>query len=252
MRIKKSKAFVSLLLAAALSVGSCLSASAVAYSDWSEASGYKYSYRFRAILDISEGKAKASTRIETKNGSFAPSGYMGADAFLFRSNGSLVDSTGMTYPNSSCAGLTIRVSSSERGTFYSRGLVSICTGYTNGEPDYMTLHTDQTTYGTYSLSPSVGYRTNSDGETYGSGLLADVYGEYPDLVQAEGVNGIKGYVRYDDLVYIPSSLEDAVAYSSSTEDKSIPVYNIDGEVVDTFVLSNSSTDVDTPVDIITD
>lgn len=252
MRVKKSKALISFLLAAALSVGTCLSASATSYSNWSTSSGYKYKYQFRSELEIYGGLVTSYTRIETTNGSYAPAGYVGADAFLFRSNGYLLDSTGLIYSNNDESSYTVDISTTQRGTYYAQGLVAILTGFDNGEPQYKTLHTDQTTYSTYSLGPSVGYRTNSDGETYGSGLLVGVYGEYPDLVQAEGVNGVKGYVRYDDLVYIPSSLEDAVAYSSSTEDKSIPVYNIDGEVVDTFVLSNSNTDVDTPVDIITD
>lgn len=188
------------------------------------------------------GNALAMAMVQTTDGSSAPAGYMGANAFLFRKGGDLAASSGMIYTNESTPSCCARVSIQESGTFYARGLVSLCTGKSNGVPTYKTYNTTQTTYGTSSQS-ATGYSVNSNGETYGSGLMADVYGELPDLIKAEGTNGISGYVRYEDLVYTPKSTEDAVAYSVSLEaGVYIPVYDLDGDVVDVFILRNYNTD----------
>ncbi len=86
-----------------------------------------------------------------------------------------------------------------------------------------------------SLSETFQYPVNQSGESYGSGLMAEIVGEEPDLIEAVGVNGICGYVRAEEL--------EADYDVPPEEDVIISVYNLDGLEVDTFVLNGRETDM---------
>ena len=43
------------------------------------------------------------------------------------------------------------------------------------------------------------YPTNAKGETYGSYLDRNTVGQAPDLIAAMGENGVKGYIRLNDI-----------------------------------------------------
>lgn len=84
------------------------------------------------------------------------------------------------------------------------------------------------------------FPVNENGQTYGSAAEAMALGtELPDLIQAEGKNGVTGYVlREDWLGPTPSNPEEALAMmeSGAFGPREIPVYAQDGEtVVDTMV-----------------
>ncbi len=77
------------------------------------------------------------------------------------------------------------------------------------------------------------YPTNEQGETYGDGAFpAGKKG--PDLIRAEGEDGVVGYVKSTDLEPSMSSPEEAIAYSKLMEKlghQSIPLYKEDGKTI---------------------
>ena len=85
-----------------------------------------------------------------------------------------------------------------------------------------------------SLNETYQYPVNQYGESYGSVLLAEVIGEEPNLILAVGINGISGYVRADEL---------KADYDVAPEDDvAISVYDLDGVVIDTFILNGCDAD----------
>lgn len=84
-------------------------------------------------------------------------------------------------------------------------------------------------------NPSLGstpkYLKNKSGETYGSAMYAPP-DNYPDLVQAVGVDGTPGYVRNVDLRgKKPRNPEEALAHQRGMagKDRPIPLYDVDGK-----------------------
>ena len=75
------------------------------------------------------------------------------------------------------------------------------------------------------------YAVNFNNETYGSGLSASTLGYFPDLISAIGSGGAEGYIRAEDLER--NSIQELGAGSSSS---TIPVYDLDGECIDTFAI----------------
>lgn len=241
MRKLRKKVITSSLIAAMLAIGTCISASALAHSDWTttgKINGYSYSYR--ASLSTNSGSATAYTTIKTSNGAYPPGGYMGAQARLYNANdGTLTDCNEMYYENNSTNSVTDTITVAVRGTSYSQGLVAIC--YDAGNHDYHIWATEPTTYGSsYSMSQTNNipddYEINKSGETYGSGLMYSECNEFPDLISAEGINGVIGYVRNDDLVKTPKDLED----SQTGKGRYVPVYDLNGNQVDLFYVSPSN------------
>lgn len=88
-----------------------------------------------------------------------------------------------------------------------------------------------------------GYPVNSQGETYGSALLAGYNGNYmmsPALLSAVGTGGIHGYVREADLNPYAATRQDAIAYMSKLEENRVlPLYDKDEKVIGTFILDGS-------------
>lgn len=232
------------LLMAVIMVLSCgVTAFANIYSDWTTTgtiNGYKYKYRAEAIFG--SNYVYGVTRVQTTNGAKAPGGYMGVKSYLFTSSGDLVKFAGINYNSVALSSYYITTDNSySSGTYYSQGLVYLYNG-----SGYSVYNTNATLYGTLSTSVTGGeYQVNSNNETYGSGLLYDVYGEFPDLIKAEGENGVVGYVRNDELNDDESikTPEEALAYSEANADgRYIPVYDLDGNVVDTFYVGGADTD----------
>lgn len=86
------------------------------------------------------------------------------------------------------------------------------------------------------------YPVNEQGETYGHGPFPAGRDLGPDLIKAEGENGVIGYVKSSDLDAPVSSPEEALAYMKSLENVdyiSIPLYETDGKtVIGEFRLGN--------------
>lgn len=243
MRKSRKKMIASSAIAAVLAIGTCLSASAVD-SDWTSTGKIDgYSYEYYASLTTTSTSATAKTTIKTTNNVAVPGGYMGSQARLYNSSDrTLAKCSDMYYPNASTYQYTSKCTLESKGTYYSQGLVGI---YDDGY--YHIWATEPTTYGSVSYSSrsldniSDKYSVNSAGETYGTGLAYSKYNEFPDLISAEGVNGVVGYVRNDDLIKTPNDPE----YSQTGEGRYVPVYDLNGNQVDLFYVSpsNSNTDI---------
>ena len=74
------------------------------------------------------------------------------------------------------------------------------------------------------------YPKNIKGETYGPELLFDVVGYMPDLISTTASNGQDGYLRN-------SELEKFLA-SPDAQNNSLPVYDLNGNVIGEFVFEN--------------
>ena len=72
------------------------------------------------------------------------------------------------------------------------------------------------------------YPVNSNGETYGSVLLADMVGEAPDLLAAVNQAGVSGYIRSADF----PQAEQGVTSASPV----IPLYDVNGVVIGSFMM----------------
>lgn len=79
------------------------------------------------------------------------------------------------------------------------------------------------------------YPVNEQGQTYGSlPYFENKPVKEPDLISAEGENGIIGYVKATDMVPSVSSPEEAIAYQETIEAvgyESVPLYESDGKTV---------------------
>ncbi|MDQ7093268.1 M56 family metallopeptidase [Desulfosporosinus sp. PR] len=79
------------------------------------------------------------------------------------------------------------------------------------------------------------YRTNGNGQTYGSAFCTSIIGNpQPELISAESRNGTSGYVKYEDLMGPqPKTPEEAIAMQKMGmfEKREIPLYAADGKTV---------------------
>ena len=82
-----------------------------------------------------------------------------------------------------------------------------------------------------------GYPINANGETYGSYLDRHKYGYAPDLIAALGDDGTEGYIRREDFApELGGSLEELRQYQAHVDaNPAIPLYDLDGNVIGTFI-----------------
>lgn len=83
-----------------------------------------------------------------------------------------------------------------------------------------------------SLAPD--YPKNENGQTYGSTLYATSIDTFPDLIQAVGEDGTRGYVRTLDVIgNQPKTPEEALAQQRNRDGKvrQIPLFDVDGKTV---------------------
>lgn len=76
-------------------------------------------------------------------------------------------------------------------------------------------------------------KVNKNGQTYGSLMYVTQAGQEPDLVQAQGIDGTVGYVKFSDLMGPEvNTPEEAEAYMKEQHGpRLIPLYASDGETV---------------------
>lgn len=169
------------------------------------------------------------------SGKNVPAGYMGANARVYVDN-SLRSSSGWTYNSgkgnaiSASTGPFDVLLSPRRGIVFSQSKFSLYNG--DGYDDYTTNRTPNLDVSRiYPASARAAIcdplpgeiNVNAAGQTYGSGWLN------PDLIDAVGIDGVRGYVLESEL--------DAVGRKSSPEDivtnvpTTIPLYAEDGITV---------------------
>ena len=95
------------------------------------------------------------------------------------------------------------------------------------------------------FDPDYIYKTNENGQTYGSAMYAPSPDKEPDLVLAEALDGTEGYVYSSDLnADLPSSPEELLAITAKNQEiwdnapvgqvviaRYIPLYDVDGKTV---------------------
>ena len=251
---KIMKVVVVLVLACTLFITASVSASAEAFSAWTTKQEYQYTYQFRAGMDVKPYAAFSTVYVQSNNGAPILAGFVGANAFLYWSTGQLKQTSGRIFNNVSSPTIQVYTSTTSYGTYYASGLVWFYTGNTqNGVPEYNVYHTESTPLQSYYSSKSnspesivkleeiqnQGYSVNAKGETYGSGLCAGIIGEYPDLMSAVGINGKSGYVRFSDINYQPTSIEDAIEHSTNLTETYVPLYDVEGNRIDWFIVSGN-------------
>jgi len=93
----------------------------------------------------------------------------------------------------------------------------------------------KTIIGAYYIgAKNMNFPKNKNGQTYGSASDATSSKTRPDLIQAIGVDGTKGYVLKKDIEgEQPKSPEEAIAIQNSRPPggRDIPLYDVDGETV---------------------
>ncbi|WP_144940629.1 hypothetical protein [Paenibacillus sp. 32O-W] len=78
------------------------------------------------------------------------------------------------------------------------------------------------------------YSENEQGDKIGHGPFAPGPSQEPDLIRAEGGDGVVGYVKASDMNPSFSSPEEAIANQEAIEEigyRSIPLYDSDGKTV---------------------
>lgn len=179
---------------------------------------------------------EAVAQVITTNRKNAPTGYMGAQARLYTSSGTLKYSSSMVYNDSPVINIyaySSRTTSS--GYFYAQSKVSFYNG--NGYTSYTANKSPNASVAS-TFGSNIGYSVNENNETYGSGLLTETIGIEPDLIAAVGIDGTEGYVRSEDISPTPSTPQKAVAIASLAKtDRCIPLYNLDGEVIGEFIVN---------------
>lgn len=209
---------------------------ATAYADFQYVTVYGINYKYRSHVTADSGSVHASTHVSNTVTANVPIGYFGISSRLYNSSGSLITSTEWFYnPMEVVAGTDSTSSVKDKGAYYSKGMVKFYNG--NG----------YTTY-TCNQSPNVQLASvylpskNDNGEIYGSEYFLNLVGIEPDLIQAEGTNGILGYVRADELSgkNEPSSPEEAILFNESSQYE-ISLYSSDGiTVIGTFLIKSSA------------
>lgn len=122
------------------------------------------------------------------------------------------------------------------------------------EGEYRLYHPDSTDY-TYGTAPTAfysqkgsadargvvtAYAVNDRGETYGSYLDRNAVGYAPDLVKAKGMHDRYGYLRLEDYAPELDSVEELVRWQTQVDrDNLIPLYDLEGNVIDFFALGTS-------------
>lgn len=240
MKTKGRKTILSLLLIGVMVLGSSLCVYADTSSDWQTQTVYGYSYDYCSSIwnryFTTGNTIEAVAEVITTNRKNAPAGYMGAQARLYNSSGTLVYSSSMVYNSSPVINVyaySERTTSS--GYFYAQSKVSFYNG--NGYTSY-TANKSPNAAVPSALNSNVGYSVNANNETYGLGILAETLGIEPDLIAAVGRDGTEGYVRSEDLSPTPSNPKEAVVMAELAQtDRCIPLYNLDGEVIGEFMLN---------------
>lgn len=164
-----------------------------------------------------------------------PAGYMGATTYLFNRSGSVVASN-TQYSQSSTSHITVMASSGSASgaQYYTSGSAHI---YRTGGY-YSSFGVPGSPYATAprNLDNSSGVLDN--GMTYGNAYqqLSSGNSADSDLISAVGNSGVEGYVLMDDLLDASLATSPSEATSAFADETTvqIPLYNLNGAVIDTF------------------
>lgn len=242
---------MSITLAAALFCG--VGASAYYESPIPEyyTGSYGKTYKVTSILyEDSSTSFRGSVWAQTNDSSSVPAGTIGCQAMLCDGEDGEAFYTGQWSYNTSQtyfhSVVTPRKSWSR--SVFAKGFVDVGTGKDEVAPPSPARGSARSVSALmHTLTEDNAYPVNEQGETYGSVLLADVTHEIPDLISAKSASGISGYIRHDDLRPANTSKEGLAAYYAALEmDNTIPLYDLCGNVIGSFEISeNEELDLNT-------
>lgn len=185
----------------------------------------------------------ASTEVQVSGNQSVPTGYMGVYARLFKESTLCATIYDWSYNSVTAAGTTGYANGDcGSGNYKSYGRTAAYNG--NGYTIYDTKVSPFISFSSSKNSTTISkqdegvteipkYKTNENGETYGSALGVP-FGLEPDLIEAYGVDGTIGYVRSKDLnPPMPKTPQEAVSKQlrRSTSDVVLPMYDVSGQKV---------------------
>lgn len=235
------------LISAVLAIILCIALSVVALAEYnSPVKKYygtgNYSYTaYSTLYDDGSNYYRAATWVETMDHLNVPKGSMKAYARLYSASGAILKESG-EFSNVEETYFMFAATEkkySGEGT-YSCGKVSLYNG-----SNYVNDELEKTeTIGTlaYNLSYQLiddEYPVNRNGNTYGSAVLSEIVGYEPELIYAIGTKGQQGFVKQEDIAPPDTDTpEKAVAYMETRpETYTIPLYNLQEEVIGEFEIS---------------
>lgn len=207
-------------------------------SGWSTKSVNGKSYQYRSSTWNYSGLIKtlsAGTVIWSNSGN-VDAGWMGAQARLYKADGTLEKCTSYVYNSSATTILSTETSkvSTKNTYYYSQAYVKFYNG--NGYNSYAANRSPNNKVQNLDDFSSIKeVAIGDDTYTCGSGLYADGQNECPDLIEAIGINGNRGYVFSSEL--FPESLSPEEALESFSQESAtfyVPVYDLLGNIIDQF------------------
>ena len=253
MKLRNIKIYVSFLLAIVMAFSATVTCFADTATEPSYAGPYfGRTYKVYAELKCNGYRAYAKTSVIQTNGNDTPGGYIGAGAYLYNDN-NILREVEKGYSNDQQGYFTIETDSwDKKDNYRCFGAGFFKTSNTNTHEDRIETHWTAfgTVYNNYT-SPmqhdnidslySAQIDNNSscivtvDGKTYGTIVDRDTDNDLPDMIKAEGVNGNIGYIEQSAIVPDLSntdSMQEVI--DSGATGEYVPLYDIDGNVIDTF------------------
>lgn len=228
------RSFLSVILAMVLVVFVSGDIAYAAYANGSKSyvTVYGHKYEYSSSVTSQSGEVWSHASVGSATMENLPTGYIGANARLYNSAGTLIKSSGWLYSDSACGGISNKTPTyyTNSGTYYGKGQVKMYNG--NGYNTYTTTQSPNVQAFTLVSIEDI-YSINEKGETYGSEILLNQYGIEPDLIETLGDNGVLGYVKAIDLEEnVPDTLEGVIEYQKNLpNERKIPLYESDGETI---------------------
>ena len=207
------------------------------YSTWKTTTVLGYTYEYCSIAlqrNFTSGNTlEAVALLNTENNyTNVPIGYMGAQARLMTPDLSIVYTGAVVYNWVSSAGVVAYSPSTtdDSKIFYAKSKVYLYNG--NGYDEYEA-----------NMSPYTMITRGSGDMSIDNGLhdMESTFkkvNEEPEFLPAIGRNGIKGYVKSEELAPKPKTIEEAIELTKkAANDQVIPLYNEDREIIGEFVIS---------------
>ncbi len=237
---------ISITLVLIISISTCLSANAEGVTiDYVGYANVHYVYWCSGQKNNAAVSSTTHTETVPQFG-LALIEWIGLNARLLNTNNEIVSSSGYVFNQSPTSTMSVYTVKTISGTYKAAGTTMLLEGFsdTGGKIyncddifDPVTLYFNNTSGSAAPSLPSSSgdiYGVTANGETYGSAAGISNPSDLPDLMSAVGINGYSGYIRNADM------LENAYYVSDSKGTLSghfIPVYDLDGNVIDTFELT---------------
>lgn len=233
------KRFISMILVLVMCASLCAFASAADNmdSDTSPVTVNGTACKIWSTIFENHSKYRAGTWIQTNNNSSLSAGSVKIQSYLYDSTGRLAKSSESILESDYYFHVAYTKFMAASDYAYAGGSV-----WVKNSADHWIRHDTEETP-SYSISRAAmltsaastledgQYPQNSAGMTYGSLAVADVTGEAPALIAAMGTNGESGYIKKADLL----EEYDAAKYDGCVG-RFIPLYDIDGNEIGTFMM----------------